>query len=81
MLCSGPKRGRQLADLGQPAEPVSGADGAPLGVLQQAVEGGDLIESRRAAERRRELDCCRLAATHRHHEVRREGADGGARAP
>ena len=36
----------ELADLGQSAEPVGGADGAALGVLQQAFEGGDLVEAR-----------------------------------
>jgi hypothetical protein len=74
-----PEARPKLADVGQSAEPVGRVDGAVLGVLQQLFEGGDLVEAQRAGERRRDLDGRRLAATHRHHQVRGECADRGGR--
>ena len=46
MLCSGPKRGWSWRISASRRSPSVGADGAALGVLQQAIEGGDLVEAR-----------------------------------
>ena len=41
-----PESRPQLAYLDQSAEPVGGPDGASFRILQQTIDGGDLVETR-----------------------------------
>ena len=68
---------RRGADLLEPAESFAGGDEAVFGIADEAVDGRELVEAELDAERRREFEHDRLPRAHRHHEVRREGADAG----
>jgi hypothetical protein len=66
-----------LADFVQAAKTVGRPDGTLLCFAQQAVERGDLIETRTAGQRSRQLECRRLAAAQADEQGGREGADAG----
>jgi hypothetical protein len=63
-----------LDDLVERTDALRRGQGRPLGLLDQPVERGDLVETG-SSQRRGQLERRRLAATHRHHHERREGAD------
>jgi hypothetical protein len=66
---------RHRPDAPQPAQPLGRLDGAALGLVDELVEGGDLIQAQRARELRNRLDRRPAGAPEGDHERRRQYDD------